>query len=138
MAALAVIGYWFWRAKNPHQATVCAQQHYFTVEIADNMISQAQGLMNRASLDADKGMLFVFRTNGIHKFWMKNTLIPLDIVWLDDSQQVVFIEHNAKPCGTSECSAISPDKNSRYVLEINGGIAEKIGLHIGDAVTINE
>jgi len=67
-------------------------------------------------------------------FWMKNTLISLDIIWIDENKEVVFIKRNAKPCRADPCEIFKPDKNAKYVLEINGGLAERIGLRVGDSL----
>ena len=93
----------------------------------------SRGLMFREKMDADKGMLFIFEKEGEYPFWMKNTLIPLDIIWINEDKEVVFISENAQPCNEEySCSSINPGNNAKYVLEINGGISEKIGLKIGD------
>ena len=115
---------------------VCAGKHCFFVEIAKNEQEREKGLMNRTQLNEDSGMLFIFEKEGIYPFWMKNTLIPLDIIWINDSQdgekEVVFISKNATPCKTFFCASIVPVKKAKYVLEINAGIVDKIGLKIGD------
>ena len=92
--------------------------------------------MFREKLDADKGMLFIYEKEGKYPFWMKNTLIPLDIIWIDKNKEVVFISANAQPCKEDYCPSILPPENAKYVLEINGGVSEKIGLAIGEAVDI--
>ena len=106
--------------KKPSQ--VCFNNTCFKVEATDDI---AKGLMYREKMEADHGMLFIFPTIQKHSFWMKNTLIPLDIIWLDEKKEVVFIAKNAQPC-TEECSLIIPDKNAKYVLEINTGIIDVI------------
>ncbi|MDD2697122.1 MAG: DUF192 domain-containing protein [Candidatus Pacebacteria bacterium] len=112
---------------------VCFGSNCFQVEIADNSLERSQGLMFRQKLDSDKGMLFIFENEGEYPFWMKNTLIPLDIIWINGDKEVVFISENAQPCMEEfSCPSINPGKNARYVLEINGGISEKIGLNIGN------
>ncbi|MCX6818375.1 MAG: DUF192 domain-containing protein [Candidatus Aenigmarchaeota archaeon] len=101
----------------------------------DGMI---RGLMFREHLDEDKGMLFIFDREDIHPFWMKNTLIPLDIVWINESMNVVFTSKNTQPCGTGTCHDIIPAAKARYVLEINGGIADEIRLKAGDKITFDK
>ena len=107
---------------------VCFENNCFEVEIADTLEKHAQGLMNRERLNSESGMLFIFDTESKRSFWMKNTLIPLDIIWIDENKKVVFIKHNAEPCKTEKCKTFGPNKNAKYVLEINGGLAEEIGL----------
>ena len=100
----------------------------FNVEIADTPETRARGLMNREHLNQDSGMLFLFDTEAEYHFWMKNTLIPLDIIWLDKNKKVVFIEHSAEPCQTDPCETFGPSEKTKYVFEINSGLAKKIGL----------
>ena len=61
-------------------------------------------------------------------------LIPLDIIWINENGEIIFIKENAQSCKDYFCPSISPDKKAKYVLEINGGIAKEIGLAIGDEV----
>ena len=81
-------------------------------------------------------MLFVFEKEGIYPFWMKNTLIPLDIIWLDRDGKVVFIKEDAQPCTNHICPKINPNKKAKYVLEVNSGIIKQIGLSVGDKMKI--
>ena len=111
---------------------VCFSEKCFNVEIADTPKEHTVGLMNREYLNPDNGMLFIFDVENRYCFWMKNTLIPLDIIWLDKNQNVIFIKHNAKPCETDPCETFSPNKNAKYVLEINSGLAKEIELEEGD------
>jgi len=113
---------------------VCFKDNCFEVELARTREEQAQGLMFRQSLSRDKGMLFIFPGEGIYSFWMKNTLIPLDIIWINENKEVVFISENILPCEKDPCPLFSSDKKSKYVLEINGGVSKEIGLKVGDKV----
>lgn len=112
--------------------SVCFQENCFSIEIMDTPEKRAQGLMFRQELPEDKGMLFVFERQGIYGFWMKNTLISLDIIWMDEEQKVVFIKEYASPCEIDICESINPEKEAKYVLELNAGVVENIGLKIGD------
>lgn len=114
---------------------VCFGSKCFQVELALTPEQQTIGLMNRTHLDADKGMLFVFSQEGVYPFWMKNTLIPLDMIWMDSNQTVVFIGRNEQPCGLLECPSINLGVPARYVLEVNGGTADRTGLSDGDSAT---
>ncbi|MFH1451112.1 MAG: DUF192 domain-containing protein [bacterium] len=116
---------------------VCFKGRCFEVEIAASLRQRNDGLMFRQSLGKNKGMLFVFSESGDYSFWMKNTFIPLDIVWIDERQKVVFIKENAESCLEETCPAISPGKKALYVLEINAGIVADSGLEIGDNVVID-
>lgn len=117
---------------NTQQNQVCFKKTCFTVELADNALERARGLMFRETLPENQGMLFIFDQEGKHSFWMKNTLIPLDIIWLDQARNVVFIGQNVPPCDAPQCPGINPQKSAKYVLEINGGLCDKINLRPGD------
>jgi uncharacterized protein len=112
--------------------TVCIKDNCFDVELAISGQEHGQGLMYRQTLEENKGMLFIFAQEGIYPFWMKNTLIPLDMIWLNNNKEIVFIKKNAQPCGTQICLPIIPREKAQYVLEVNAGIAEKLGLNAGD------
>ena len=102
-----------------------------TVEVAATPTQEALGLMYRKDLDALAGMLFVFGTAIEHPFWMKNTVLPLDMIFLGDDRRVVGIVKNAVPFTTVERTVGVP---SRYVLEVNAGFSEKHGVKNGDLV----
>ncbi len=122
--------------KKPNQ--VCFKNHCFDVELAKTSAEISRGLMFRKSLDQNQGMLFIFEKEGEYPFWMKNTLIPLDIIWINENKEAVFVSENAQSClEESPCLSINPDKNAKYVLEINGGFAEKIGLKMGNKMTFS-
>ncbi len=118
------------------QSQVCFQNFCFNVELAKTVGEITRGLMFRESLGANTGMLFIFEKEGAYPFWMKNTFIPLDIIWINSEKEVVFVSENTRPCKDEYfCLSINPGKNAKYVLEINGGIAEKVGLKIGDKMS---
>jgi uncharacterized protein len=112
--------------------TVSFGNSRFEVKVAYTPEDRARGLMFREQLPRDKGMLFIFDKPGVYRFWMKNTLISLDIIWLNENKEIVFIEHNVLPCKKDYCPNYGSEKESKYVLEINGGLAEDLGLKIGD------
>ena len=116
--------------------SVCISENCFESELATTSAQIEKGLMHRSFLPENKGMLFVFAKEGIYSFWMKNTLIPLDIIWINDSKKIVFIEQNTKPCKSLVCQSYNPGVKARYVLEINAGLAEKYRLKIDDLVQI--
>ena len=111
---------------------VCFKEKCFKVEIANNEIERSQGLMFRQNLSENEGMLFIFPKEDNYSFWMKNTLIPLDIIWLDSSYKVVYIKENTPPCATKTCEAYTPDKKAKYVVEVNGGWVKKREVLVGD------
>ena len=121
-----------WR--NPEQPRVCINDHCFQVELAVTPDARARGLMFRKHLDKDRGMLFIFEEEDIHPFWMKITLIPLDILWINSKKEIVFIYKNAQPCSIEPCPTIYPGRIAKYVLELKGGSSDKIGLAEGDKV----
>jgi uncharacterized membrane protein (UPF0127 family) len=77
-------------------------------------------------------MLFLFESAGLYRFWMLNTIIPLDIIWLDSDRRVLFISANTPPCQAQACPTYGPDTPSRYVLELGAGEAARRGLRLGD------
>jgi len=111
---------------------VCFKEHCFDVELAQNSTEKTKGLMFRKSLGQNKGMLFLFDKEARYSFWMQNTFIPLDIVWLNKDKKVVFISENNQPCKWYGCPSINPTADASYVLEVNGGIIKEIGLKVGD------
>lgn len=101
------------------------------VELALTPAEQERGLMYRQKLDANNGMLFVFAETEVHSFWMKNTSIPLDMIFIDKDGEIVGIVENAVPFTTSSRMVPHP---SRYVLEVNAGFAAAQGIQAGQRV----
>lgn len=118
------------------KGTACVREHCFEVEIAKMHQQQEKGLASRDHLDSNKGMLFVFKSEDIYSFWMKDTLIPLDMIWINRDNQIVFIKENALPCSRTNCFAIIPDQKATYVLEINGGLVREFGINFKDKVLL--
>ncbi|WP_270730020.1 DUF192 domain-containing protein [Shimia sp. Alg240-R146] len=103
-------------------------QARFTVEVADTDAERAQGLMHRESMPMSAGMLFVYEYAQPASFWMRNTLIPLDLIFADNAGVVRHVHHEAVPLDESPI----PGGNAvRYVLEINGGLARAMGIDAG-------
>jgi uncharacterized membrane protein (UPF0127 family) len=102
-----------------------------TVEIARTEQQRMKGLMDRESLPADAGMLFIFDETSVQSFWMKNTLIPLDMLFIDDEGRIVGIVESAEPRTLTPRTVGKP---SRYVLEVNGGWSRANGVRAGDRV----
>jgi uncharacterized membrane protein (UPF0127 family) len=123
--------------KNPAGGNVCVNKKCYSVEMAKTPEQWRNGLMNRASLDKNGGMLFVLPESGNYSFWMKNTLIPLDIIWIDANLRIVSIARAAQPCVEPDyCALLDPGINARYVLEVNAGQMDAIGAKIGDIANI--
>lgn len=103
-------------------------QAQFTIEVADTNAERAKGLMNRDSMPKSAGMLFVYPRPKTVGFWMKNTLIPLDMIFMDRTGTVRHIHHRAQP---GDLQPKFGGDNIQYVLEINGGLAEQMGMAPG-------
>lgn len=102
-------------------------------ELADTSEKRARGLMFRKSLAGDRGMLFIFPEPQPWTFWMKNTRIALDIVWIDRHKKVVHVERNVPGCTRSDdgCPHYQPNDDALYVLELAAGGADALKLHRG-------
>jgi uncharacterized protein len=103
----------------------------YTLELARTPEEQAQGLMFRESLREKSGMLFLFPESAPHAFWMKNTMIPLDMIWMDEKGKVIFVSADTPPCKADPCPNYGPSEPARMVLEIAGGMAKKEGITVG-------
>jgi len=108
----------------------------YRLELALTPEDQAQGLMFRENLPEKTGMLFVFAESARHHFWMKNTMIPLDMIWMDEAGRVVFVSANTPPCTADPCPTYGPSAPARRVLEIAGGKAAKEGVNVGDVLKL--
>ena len=109
----------------------------FKVEVAKTPEQQQKGLMGRKMLAEDKGMLFIFEDDRPRSFWMKNTLIPLDIIYFDKNKKVVSIVNSTQPCQKDPCQSYPSEKPAQFVLEIAGGLAEKLGINEEEEVEFN-
>ncbi len=101
------------------------------VEVVRTEEDRARGLMFRRELGAQQGMLFVFDQEEIQSFWMKNTYIPLDMIFINNAMQVVGVVEHAEPLTTTSRRVGNP---SRYVLEVNSGFAKQHGVSAGAKV----
>ncbi|MEQ1901529.1 MAG: DUF192 domain-containing protein [Devosia sp.] len=130
LAALAVLAWTFWLPNDGRLVIHTAKGDYtFFVEVADTEKSRSYGLMNRASLAPDRGMLFDYGREQLAQFWMKDTLIPLDMVFASADGTVRTIHENARPL---DLTGIPSEVPVRFVLEIKGGRSAEIGLKPGD------
>lgn len=120
-------------------ATACASGnwveldgHRYEVEIADDDAERARGLMFRDELAAERGMLFIHDELAPQAYWMKNTRIPLDILYFDDQRRLVSQQRGVPPCSAgNRCPPYPSSAPARYVLELNAGKAMEIGLRDG-------
>lgn len=125
----------FYSSYNPKQI----EEVYFgevtvKVEVADSSEEIREGLMYREELGEKEGMLFIFQDERERNFWMKNTLIPLDMIFLDKDKKIVHIVKNAEPCSEEECQLYNSRYSSKYVIEVNAGFADKHNIEVGDFI----
>ncbi len=104
------------------------------VEIADTALKQEQGLSGRTALKDREGMLFVFDHSGVYPFWMKDMNFAIDMIWLSQSGEIIYIKKNATP--DSYPMAFGPNKDAKYVLEVVSGFSDKYNLKEGDKAEI--
>jgi uncharacterized membrane protein (UPF0127 family) len=112
---------------------VCFDNSCVEVELAMTQEEMATGLMNRTNLPEYNGMLFIFDKEYIRKFWMKNVIIPLDIIWLDERGIIVHIDKNMMPCD-EYCKSFGPELSAKFVLEVNGLYTDRHNINVGDSV----
>jgi len=121
--------------KNKTLSTVnikIATQNY-SFEIARSILEKSQGLSHRSSLCQNCGMIFVFDQQDYYPFWMKDTKIPLDMIWLDQNNKIVTITTASPQDGQK---TFINDKPAKYVIELNAGITQRLDLKIGDTINI--
>jgi uncharacterized membrane protein (UPF0127 family) len=111
--------------------TLEGNSHPFNVELALTTQEQMTGLMNREKMPKNAGMLFFFGTEAERAFWMKNTLIPLDLIFIKSNGDILHIHKNAIPNDLTSMPSLGP---AAGVLEINGGLSEKLNIQAGDKI----
>jgi len=109
----------------------------FNVELARTVEEQEKGLMFRDSMPDNHGMIFLFNAEMERSFWMKNTLIPLDMVFLDKNMTVKEVKANVQPCKADPCEVYN-SKPAMYVLEINAGLADKYQIKEGAKMILRQ
>lgn len=107
-------------------------------ELAQTPAQWERGLMFRTSMAADHGMLFVFPAEAPQSFWMKNTKIPLDMIFISAAGKIVDIKNDFQPCLAADCPSYTSAAPAQYALEINGGLAQKNSINIGDSLQIKK
>lgn len=113
--------------------TAGGEVHNFTVEIADTPEAQRKGLMYRESLAPDRGMVFLYDTPANQSFWMKNTYIPLDIIYVREDGTIARIYENTLPLSETPLGSLEP---VTMVFEIAGGRSAELGIEEGDVVRL--
>lgn len=121
----------------PDAPAVTLRGHAFGVEVAATPAQWERGLMDRTSMPGNHGMLFIYPEAQPLSFWMKDTLIPLDMLFFDSAHRLVAIHANVPPCKADPCPSYLSGVPVRYVLELNAGTAAKLGLRKGDVITFS-
>ena len=106
------------------------------MEVVDTSEERRIGLMNRESLPQQAGMLFIFEEERVLSFWMKNTLIPLDMIFISKDLEIVSIQKNAQPCESDPCKLYGSVFPAKYVVEVNAGFSDRNGIKEGNKIEI--
>lgn len=136
----AVFAIYVFRKNKKHEYTsVTINEHVINVEVANSPTTRAKGLMYKEKMPEDSGMLFIFPSEGKHRFWMANTYIYLDIIWISADKTIVHVEENLPPCTKtgklqSLCTTYKSAVNAKYVLEVNAGWVAENSVVIGNKV----
>lgn len=101
------------------------------IELAANDEKRTQGLMWRQKMEEHQGMLFVMEQQAMQSFWMLNTYIPLDIIFVNEQRQIVTVRRNTKP---QSLDPVTSDQPALYVVEVNAGYCQKHGISVGDKI----
>jgi uncharacterized membrane protein (UPF0127 family) len=118
-------------APAPQPSCVAPDGTRVHLELALTDEEKALGLMFRDTLAEDRGMLFIFTSDDKLSFWMKNTFIPLDLIWLSPTGEVLGVQADTPPCKLDPCPTYTSPKPARAVLEVNGGFAVRHGIKEG-------
>ena len=111
------------------------QKIRFKAEIADTDLKRKAGLQCKKKMELNEGMLFIWETEDFRSFWMKNTSIPLDIIFINKTYEIIDIFYNAKP---NNLKSISSKKKAKYVLELNKGVFNAYKFDLKDKIIINK
>ncbi len=106
------------------------------VEIADTTAERTKGLMYRNEMKDNHGMFFVFENEEELSFWMKNTLIPLDMIFLNSDYKVVHVQKGAEPCKKDPCEVFPSNQPAKYVLEVKAGTSDRLEVKAGDTAEV--
>lgn len=141
--ALAMAAAWALPARAQYSAAGRAEAVFpdktvVALEVARTEPERSRGLMFRTSMAEQAGMIFLFERPGVYPFWMKNTLIPLDMFWTDTTGKVVWIAESVPPCQADPCPEYPPKAVASYVIETNAGFAKRHAVKVGDVVTLRK
>jgi hypothetical protein len=122
--------------QKPKQGDFSFPRHNLNLQIerAESLAHQAKGLMYREKLDENAGMLFIFSNESKRTFWMKNTLISLDLIYISKDKKIVEIKEGLEPCRENDCPTYASENKVQYVLEVNAGFVQKNNIQIGEEV----
>ena len=115
-----------------------ASEKTVNAEIADSPAGWETGLMYRKSLAPDSGMLFIFPDEDYRSFWMKNTLIPLDMLFISANGTIVDMKESFQPCKADPCESYRSKEKAMYVLEVNAGFARENDIQEGNAISVKQ
>jgi len=121
---------------SPRGEVIFPDKTVVRVEIADTEEKRQRGLMFREHMAPTDGMIFLFERPGNYPFWMKNTLIPLDMIWLDQKGRIVWIAHSVPPCKADPCPSFDHEGLASYVVEVVSGFAKEHKLKVGDTLVL--
>ena len=110
----------------------------FEAEVAETPVAWGKGLKDRERLDQNAAMLFRFRGMGLQRFWNKDVNFPIDILFADEYGTIVEIAPDVQPCHEEDCPLYGSEDNVAFVLEVNGGLANKFGVTTGDRLASEE
>jgi uncharacterized protein len=105
------------------------------IEIAATEYTREKGLMARTTMEENQGMLFIFDYPQVQTFWMKDTILPLDMLFVDENKKIVHIAYDAVPFSEAQ---ISSEKPAQYVLEVNAGYCKKHNIEVGDKINYHK
>ncbi len=108
----------------------------FRLEVVDDEASRNRGLMGREALEADEGMLFDFPAGTRPSIWMRNMLISLDLLYVDEQGTLVQIFHEVPPCKAMPCEIYRAERPLRFVIEVPAGTAQRLNLQVGDQLDL--
>ena len=132
LAIVVVLILFFAKLSQKEEFNLKINNSRLTVEIAKSSQQQKKGLCCRDFLAADAGMLFVHNEPGIYPFWMKDTRIALDMLWINSKKQIIHIEENVQPSSFPE--SFKSEAPAQYILETNAGYVQAHSIKVGDSV----
>ena len=137
LISILILGFYLYNIFNSHnKALIEINGKQIKVEIADSPAERAKGLMFRTELSDNTGMLFIFEQEQKVSFWMKNTLISLDLIFVNENFEIVDIKQDFLPCTQDPCELYTASQPVKYVLEVNAGYLEKNNISIGDKIIL--